>query len=192
MKKFTSSPRRSSRSDRPTLMVPLRGLQRVAVASRPMHQRRLPATGQWRPPFQQAYTVSARGFGNQFHPSTKSGAPTPDRTCRPCPMPAGQAAARDRGQRRAAGGYGNLVVLDHGAGQHLLRPPGLHRPNITLARPCGRAQLGIEGTTGTSTGNHLHFEVRQNGTPIDPSRYARAWAHSTAGRRAVCPGHRTQ
>ena len=28
----------------------------------------LPATGQWRPPFQQAYTVSARGFGSQFHP----------------------------------------------------------------------------------------------------------------------------
>jgi len=66
-------------------------------------------------------------------------------------------------------GYGNVIVLDHGNGfltlyAHLL-PEGMV--------PCGTVvdsgtQIGLMGSTGNSTGAHLHFEVRNNGSPINP------------------------
>ena len=132
----------------------------------------LPATGEWRPPFQQAYTVSARGFGSQFHPIYQEwrAHTGQDMSSLPDAGPVVAAAQGTVVSAGPAGGYGNLVVLDHGAGvstyyAHLASIT----PNITAGATVWTGQqLGIEGTTGTSTGNHLHFEVRQNGTPIDP------------------------
>lgn len=68
----------------------------------------------------------------------------------------------------AFGGYGNLVVLRHGNG---LTSHYGHLHDI-LTRP-GREVtageiIGSVGSTGRSTGNHLHFELRESGMPLDP------------------------
>ena len=68
------------------------------------------------------------------------------------------------------GGYGNLVEIDHGDGIHT-RYAHLHNfaDGTTASTKVDAGQLiGFVGTTGSSTGNHLHFEVRKNGTPVDP------------------------
>ena len=132
----------------------------------------LPATGEWRPPFQQAYTVSARGFGSQFHPIYQEwrAHTGQDMSSLPGPGPVVAASQGTVVSAGVAGGYGNLVVVDHGSSvstyyAHLASIA----PNVTAGATVWTGQqLGVEGTTGTSTGNHLHFEVRQNGTPIDP------------------------
>ena len=132
----------------------------------------MPATGQWRPPFQQAYTVSSRDFGQHFHPiyhewRKHTGQ---DLSSLPTAGPVVAAAAGTVVSAGPTGGYGNLVVLDHGGGTettyaHLASIDPDVRPGVSVW--IGQ-QLGVEGSTGTSTGNHLHFEVRQAGTAIDP------------------------
>ena len=70
-----------------------------------------------------------------------------------------------------SGGYGNLVVLDHGNG---LSTAYGHMSSLAVASGQSVAQgtvLGGIGTTGSSTGVHLHFEVRVNGSPTDPLAY---------------------
>ncbi len=65
-------------------------------------------------------------------------------------------------------GYGNLVVLNHGNG---LETAYGHLASITVKRGDVAAtgqQLGVMGSTGRSTGIHLHFEVRVNGAPFNP------------------------
>ncbi len=69
------------------------------------------------------------------------------------------------------GGYGNLVVVDHGNG---LSTAYAHQQRIYAARGQNVAQgeaLGEVGSTGNSTGPHLHFEVRINGAAVDPLGY---------------------
>jgi murein DD-endopeptidase MepM/ murein hydrolase activator NlpD len=45
----------------------------------------------------------------------------------------------------------------------------LSRTDVKVGTELGRGdQIGLVGTTGTSTGCHLHFEVQRDGTPVDP------------------------
>lgn len=69
------------------------------------------------------------------------------------------------------GGYGNLVVLDHGGG---LSTAYGHQQRIYVhvgQRVAQGEVIGEVGSTGHAFGPHLHFEVRVNGTPVDPLRY---------------------
>ena len=69
------------------------------------------------------------------------------------------------------GGYGNAVIIDHGGGMATLYA---HQSSIVVSK--GQKVLiadliGHVGSTGLSTGPHLHFEVRLSGSPVDPARY---------------------
>lgn len=69
------------------------------------------------------------------------------------------------------GGYGNLVVIDHGGG---LSTAYAHQSSIAVGVGQAVSQgqvVGYVGSTGHSTGNHLHFEVRVNGAAVDPLGY---------------------
>jgi murein DD-endopeptidase MepM/ murein hydrolase activator NlpD len=66
------------------------------------------------------------------------------------------------------GGYGNTVVVDHGGGRSTLYGH-MSRVKAEVGDEVDTSSvLGLVGSTGYSTGNHLHFEVRINGTPVDP------------------------
>ncbi|AIF51869.1 M23 family metallopeptidase [Pelosinus sp. UFO1] len=70
-----------------------------------------------------------------------------------------------------AGGYGNLVQIDHGNGIATL-----YGHNSQLAVNVGQQVkkgqvIAYAGSTGKSTGPHVHYEVRINNTPIDPMKY---------------------
>jgi murein DD-endopeptidase MepM/ murein hydrolase activator NlpD len=67
-------------------------------------------------------------------------------------------------------GYGNITIIDHGGG---LATAYGHQSSLYVGGGSvsqGQA-IGAVGSTGHSTGCHLHFEVRVNGTPVDPLNY---------------------
>jgi murein DD-endopeptidase MepM/ murein hydrolase activator NlpD len=69
------------------------------------------------------------------------------------------------------GGYGNATVIDHGNGLATLYG---HQSSIAVSpgQRVSRGQIiGYVGCTGLCTGPHLHFEVRVQGTPVDPMQY---------------------
>lgn len=66
------------------------------------------------------------------------------------------------------GGYGNAVIIDHGQGVATLYAHQ-SRLGTTVGQQVAQGQtIGYVGTTGYSTGNHLHWEVRVNGSPANP------------------------
>lgn len=69
------------------------------------------------------------------------------------------------------GSFGNLVVVDHGGGvstwyAHMSRINAWVGQQVKAGH-----QIGAVGSTGWSTGPHLHFEIRVNGKPVNPMDY---------------------
>lgn len=67
--------------------------------------------------------------------------------------------------------YGNYIVIDHGGGvmtgyAHMTRRIASVGDKVSAGQ-----QIGTVGTTGNSTGNHLHFEVYINGSTVNPMNY---------------------
>ncbi len=69
------------------------------------------------------------------------------------------------------GGYGNYVIVQHDGGYSTVYA---HMTSAVVSQGQSVSQgqvLGYVGSTGFSTGDHLHFEVRLNGTRVDPEQY---------------------
>jgi murein DD-endopeptidase MepM/ murein hydrolase activator NlpD len=67
-----------------------------------------------------------------------------------------------------SGDYGRMVVVDHGNGWET-RYAHLHRIGVEEGDRVRRGrELGTVGHSGNAGGNHLHYEVRRGGVPIDP------------------------
>ena len=77
------------------------------------------------------------------------------------------------------GGYGNMVMIDHGLNSDGVKIVTLYAHGNKLLKNVGdtvkQGDIIMEmGSTGNSTGPHVHFEVRENGTHVDPKNYLSA------------------
>ena len=131
-------------------------------------------TGQYYMPVRNGNIRS--GFGNRYHPILRrwrkhTGVDITASTRTGTPIHAAADGLVVSAQYR--GGYGNTVIIDHGGGIHTLYAhcrkgrPFAVRAGQTVKR--GQI-IAYMGSTGLSTGPHVHFEVRRNGTPINPMR----------------------
>lgn len=77
------------------------------------------------------------------------------------------------------GGYGNMIMIDHGLNEEGVKIVTLYAHGNKLLKGVGevvkQGDIIMEmGSTGNSTGPHVHFEVRENGTHVDPKKYLSA------------------
>jgi murein DD-endopeptidase MepM/ murein hydrolase activator NlpD len=71
----------------------------------------------------------------------------------------------------ASGGYGNIVQIDHGNGITTIYGHN-SRFAVSVGQSVKKGQvISYVGSTGRSTGPHLHYEIRVNGTPVDPTSF---------------------
>lgn len=70
-----------------------------------------------------------------------------------------------------SGGYGNFIIIDHGNG-FVTRYAHCSKIAVTKGQTVSQGQIiGYVGTTGNSTGNHLHFEIKVNDRFVNPRNY---------------------
>jgi murein DD-endopeptidase MepM/ murein hydrolase activator NlpD len=80
-----------------------------------------------------------------------------------------------------AGGYGRMVEIDHGNGLST-RYGHLSEINVKVGDTIKIGQvIGAVGSTGRSTGPHLHYETRIDGDAVDPQKFLRAGVRLSAG-----------
>ncbi|WP_139314600.1 M23 family metallopeptidase, partial [Desulfosporosinus metallidurans] len=124
-------------------------------------------------PLPDYHTISSP-YGWRTHPITKAkslhtGADIPA----PSGTPISAAGAGTVIYSGWYGAYGNTVIVDHGKGLSSMYP---HQSKIAVSNGQNLNAgdlVGYVGSTGWSTGPHLHLEVRINGNPTDPLAYFR-------------------
>ena len=80
-----------------------------------------------------------------------------------------------------SGGYGRMVEIDHGNGLST-RYGHLSEISVKVGDPIKIGQvIGAVGSTGRSTGPHLHYETRIDGEAVDPQKFLRAGVRLSAG-----------
>jgi murein DD-endopeptidase MepM/ murein hydrolase activator NlpD len=117
------------------------------------------------------------GFGNRTHPVTgqhKHHNGTDFAAPAGTPIfPAWPGTVSYKGEK---GGYGNTIIIDHPNGMqtlyaHMLKPSPLQKDQVVAQG----TQIGEVGSTGLSTGNHLHFEIKKHDgekyVAVDPVNY---------------------
>lgn len=86
------------------------------------------------------------------------------------------------------GAYGNLIILDHGNGTES-RYGHLSAIGVRKGDRVEKGQIiGRMGNTGRSSGTHLHFEIRRNGRPVDPTQLI-GQGNSSPDAEATEPGN---
>lgn len=84
--------------------------------------------------------------------------------------PVGAAAAGEIVYAGWKGGYGNLVIIRHPDGRES-RYGHLEKVNVAVGEQVSAGQnIANSGSTGKSTGPHLHFEIREDGVAVDPRK----------------------
>ena len=73
-----------------------------------------------------------------------------------------------------SGGYGRMIVIDHGRGIQTAYAHTSRNLVATGQRVRQGDVIGNVGRTGNATGNHVHFEFRRYGRPLDPAQQVRA------------------
>ncbi len=81
------------------------------------------------------------------------------------------------------GGYGNAVVLDHGVDTSGTKIGSIYGHMSSVAATVGATVkkgdvIGYVGSTGNSTGPHLHLSITENDTFVDPMNYFPQYANS--------------
>ena len=114
------------------------------------------------------YNISSR-FGNRTHPIT--GRPD-NHLGNDIPAPGGTPILAAQGGvvtvSRYNASYGNYCIINHGGGYSTLYAHMRTLPIVSEGETVSKGQvIGYVGTTGSSTGNHLHFELRINGSRGD-------------------------
>ncbi|MBQ3379982.1 MAG: peptidoglycan DD-metalloendopeptidase family protein [Clostridia bacterium] len=118
------------------------------------------------------YSTISSPFGMRFHPTLKV---YKLHTGVDLPAPKGtKIVAANAGTVITStrnGAYGNYVVIDHGGGRTTLYAHMSSRSVSTGQTVTKGQQVGTVGSTGYATGNHLHFEIRINGSLVNPMSY---------------------
>ncbi len=142
------------------------GQKLIVPGARPSQEAVAAARGEaWNWPLRGSITITSH-FGyrwGRFHHGIDLGAP------QGTPVVASRAGRVTRAGW--SGGYGNLIIIDHGDGK-TTRYAHLSRMAVSVGQRVDRNEIiGYVGSTGRSTGPHLHFEIRVHGSAVNPLEY---------------------